>query len=421
MGRVIGTAIHLWVVIFVISAGAEPQETFEDVWARQTDRIGAIAESIAGQAIPSDDPASREELIDFLYSNIAMAYFGIVHGDSEYPDFWPGLNQVFRAGWPNPDDAYYFVPVHDQGVYRISGYRGTVKILDFQVTGGDAGRDGSGAWGPALVNYDADQLRIDDNGWFEVILSAERPEGYQGNWWKLHEGAAWIMARQRSYDWLKEVDGRFGIERLDKPARQPKRSAAELALKLDGIALWAENWIKLSLVYARSLYQNAQVNSFSLIDFGEDGGFTATVQRYPQTVFKLRDDEALIVETELPEDCRYWNFQLVDTYWRTMGGHSQFNSINAHQGRIDGDGRFRFVVSARDPGVPNWLDSMGHETGFVYGRWNLCSSTPLPKTLVVKVDQVRDFLPADTPEVSPQARDEALRERRLGAQMRRRW
>jgi len=284
-----------------------------------------------------------------------------------------------------------------------------------------AGKDGTGIWGPALVNYNVDDLSIAENGWFDVILSSKRPEGYTGDWWQLGKGAAWIMARQRSYDWLNEVDGRFGIERIDRPAIQPRYSAAEIAAKLERISIWAETWTRLSLNYAKESYENTKVNQFQLRDFGSEGGFTGKVQSYPQTVFKLKKDEALIVETELPDECRYWNFQLVDTYWRTLGGNNQLNSINGHQAKLDADGKFRFVVSAVDPGVPNWLDNMGYETGFVYGRWNICSRAPMPVAKKVKVSDVRKNLPEDTPVVSAKERDKAVRERRLGAQLRKRW
>ena len=39
----------------------------------------------------------------------------------------------------------------------------------------------------------------------------------------------------------------------------------------------------------------------------------------------------------------------------------------------------------------------------------------------VKVAEVRDLLPADTPVVTPEQRDAMIRLRRKGAQMRKRW
>ena len=42
----------------------------------------------------------------------------------------------------------------------------------------------SGREVPAITN-DLDDLTIGDDGSFRVMLSAERPEGHDGDWWQL--------------------------------------------------------------------------------------------------------------------------------------------------------------------------------------------------------------------------------------------
>jgi hypothetical protein len=96
-------------------------------------------------------------------------------------------------------------------------------------------------------------------------------------------------------------------------------------------------------------------------------------------------------------------------------------SINGHTARLDKDGKFRAVISATDPGVPNWLDTVGYAKGTMFGRWTECSSGPTPTIAKVKLADVRNHLPSDTPVISAEARDAALRLRRKGAQLRRRW
>jgi hypothetical protein len=82
---------------------------------------------------------------------------------------------------------------------------------------------------------------------------------------------------------------------------------------------------------------------------------------------------------------------------------------------------FHAVISARDPGVPNWLDTAGYPKGAVQGRWLDCEERPLPTMRKVSIAEVRSLLPSDTPIVSAAAREAALRERRLRAQMRTIW
>jgi hypothetical protein len=88
---------------------------------------------------------------------------------------------------------------------------------------------------------------------------------------------------------------------------------------------------------------------------------------------------------------------------------------------VDTDGRFRAVISPEDPGVPNWLDTVGRLQGSIVGRWYKCSSDPIPTLTKVKLGDVRGHLPADTPRVSTTEREQAIRHRARSAQMRTRW
>ncbi len=97
------------------------------------------------------------------------------------------------------------------------------------------------------------------------------------------------------------------------------------------------------------------------------------------------------------------------------------SSLNDTQAHIDSDGKFRAVISQRDPGVPNWLDKGDYPWGVIQMRWNRASDYPDPTIKKVLLAEVRDHLPADTPVVTPEQRRESLRARREGAQLRRIW
>ena len=138
-------------------------------------------------------------------------------------------------------------------------------------------------------------------------------------------------------------------------------------------------------------------------------------------LLRALEDEALIVETQLPEVRPYWNIQVNDPYFNAVEFVYRQTSINGHTARIDSDGRFRAVLAHKDPGVANWLDTGGFTEGTLFGRWMQCSSQPLPSATRVKLADIRAHLPADTQWVTPAEREEALRKRRIGAQLRRRW
>ncbi len=115
--------------------------------------------------------------------------------------------------------------------------------------------------------------------------------------------------------------------------------------------------------------------------------------------YRLRPDEALVIETELP-DARYWQFQLCDLWFRSADWSERSTSINHRQAHIDADGRFRCVVAHRDPGVANWLDTSGEPEGVLQYRWIWSRTNPEPTGRVVSFDSIHDHLPADTPAFS---------------------
>ena len=88
---------------------------------------------------------------------------------------------------------------------------------------------------------------------------------------------------------------------------------------------------------------------------------------------------------------------------------------------MDADGIVRYVVSAKDPGVPNWLDTLGYASGAIQGRWTECSANPVPAVRKVNFSQIRASLPSDTPTVTPQDREKIVRERRSQLQQRPLW
>lgn len=142
-------------------------------------------------------------------------------------------------------------------------------------------------------------------------------------------------------------------------------------------------------------------------------------QAYYDGIHEISDDETLIIETDLPGECRYWQALVADDRFCTVDWVNRQSSLNDTQAHIDSDGRFRAVVSARDPGVPNWLDKANLPWGIIQLRWNRASDHPDPTMRKVPLAEIRRHLPDDTPVVSAEERDRLLALRRQGAQYRR--
>ena len=144
-------------------------------------------------------------------------------------------------------------------------------------------------------------------------------------------------------------------------------------------------------------------------------------QFYYEGAYELNADEALVVEAKVPDKCTYWSIILTNDIYETTDWVNNQSSLNGTQAHVDRDGIFRAVVSAKDPGVPNWLDTAGYATGAVQGRWTECSAQPIPTVHKIALADVRKSLPADTPTVTTAQREQTIRERRMQAQLRPLW
>lgn len=379
--------------------------------------IGARLADLIGEGAADDQ--LRQELFRATFGALAGAYMTVLNTDADFPDFVPFVGQYNNLLGPNPDFIYAVSPLRDDAVYRLTGYRGSVRMVILQVAGGDFVIKGEGpTFGATFDNFYLDDLTIGADGAFDVILSRERPEDHTGDWWPLAEGATNIVLRQLSYDWVTEEDARITIERVDGPVQRPRQDVRWISEGLKRLATFTETYTANSHNFCQA-FASKGLNEVHFINFAADGGMPR--QAYLEGMFDIGPDEALIMETEIPERAHYWSFHLTDERWSAPDWLHRQSIVNGHSAVLDSDGRFRLVISPEDPGVPNWLDTLGLRRGIIQGRWHECSSFPMPKLTKVPVGDVRKHLPADTATITPAERDEAIRRRRRGAQMRRRW
>jgi hypothetical protein len=364
-----------------------------------------------------------EQIRANLYRQFAMTlsqgYFLYFQSDPLHPEWSPMWNSVFLAQ-PNPDDIYYTALVDDTGVYRVVGERGTSPIVNFTV-----GRYLFGLGkdpGPAFGDYELDKLALGPDGRFEILFSQVKPDGYSGNWIPLPHGSTYILLRQRSYDWGKEKDVRISIERLNAPDLKARMSAQTIDNNLRELfGGYVKRLSGLALEWVTRTANRGFINKFNLNSYQEGGASDTWPQVYWECIFEMAEDEALLLETELPKSHKYWNIQVVDAIWNQVEMIYRQSSLNCCQAKIDLDGKFRAVVCAQDPGIANWLDTGGNLYGMLIGRWYACDSHPVPQLTKVKLSELNSHLTFNSPCVTAAERREALSGRRVGAQLRRRW
>ena len=97
--------------------------------------------------------------------------------------------------------------------------------------------------------------------------------------------------------------------------------------------------------------------------------------------------------------------QLANPWMESLDYASHQASLNHRTAHADADGRVRCVISLRDPGVHNWLDTAGWNGGSLCARWTYCSEYPTGiSARLIKLADLDRHLPDDTPRIDPAER-----------------
>jgi hypothetical protein len=326
------------------------------------------------------------------------------------PYFSPAnVDSVLKWGMDCPDAAYMGAAIRGDATYLIRGNRRTVRYLGFQVMSGIA----------TTANIVADDLRIDLDGAFELVISSERPdEGEHVNWLPTTPDTSSLVVRQFFYDWDRERGADLEITCLGSPRPRQEGgalSAAGIARQLGALGEFTEAsfrfWAEIEEA-GRSQGVNIFREPAALTQMG-----AAAENVSVWGSWELGPEQALLIEVE-PPHALYWSVSIGNHWWETIDYANHQSSLNGFQANVDGDGTFRAVVCERDPGIANWLDTAGHRQGPMIFRWLRAESHPVPETRVIAFEDIRSKLPSSTRLVSSDERREIVDRRRAGVRRR---
>lgn len=387
-------------------------------WHAMIDDLEGLPSRLLAQLPPSmrDDPLIRQEVARLALQAFTASAITALGGYGDHPVFLPTIGELLNVGQPNADTLYRVAQVTPGGVYRLRGRPGSLTMAVI-------GQVGPATADPAerRQHLEIGALPVDENGYFDVLLSVDRPGDYRGEWWPLHPDTHSLMLRLVSSDWPEEQEPTVAIERLDVAAEKPRATAAELEQRWPRLTRSTATLANMFIDRVDEMRQKNGVNRLGVMDESASGGGLLNGQFYYEGVYELAEDEALILEAEHPASCAYRSILLTSELYQTIDWYNNHSSLNQAQAEPDSDGVLRVVVSARDPGVPNWLDTAGHLRGVIQGRWTGCDTQPVPSVTKVAVTEVRAHLPPDTPRVSAEERQRIVRERRAAYQQRRHW
>ncbi len=312
----------------------------------------AEAEHLVRNAAHIESEADLLEGLQYLAGGIAACTHLAFDYDRDHPFLQSGTGPFTKMGLDNPDTLYFGTRVTAGHEYVVTGTRGTTTDLSFQLLGGEYTDKGVP---DSETAFDDRRLDIASDGSFE--------------WRFTPAGTAQLVIREVYNDWSAQR-GTVAIARTDTAGTAPPPLTRELIEKR-----WATagkqlvQRIRTWLQFPQWFYMNIPVNTMVAPRLTPGGLAT---QYSSAGHFDLTPDQALVI-TLPATDAPYLGFQLGSLWYVSLDYVNHQTSLNGTQAQADPDGKIRIVVSERDPGVVNWVETLGHRKGFLQFRWQRVS------------------------------------------------
>ena len=406
LAAVVAIALVLYFAFFY-NPQTIKQEAMNAAWARFAEDVATLGETVENAPFNRDEQtaaAGYRHLARFLATFLADF---TDHRDPNYPQFIRLPNSVARIGWDNPDNPYLAFAVRGDHSYRLRGNTSSFDLVTINVYSGMLGHTPVSDI-RTVSSIASDDLYIDENGAFVLTLSAEPAEG---DWLRLEPDAYIVVIRRLVSDWENTDEGLWEVLNLNTLGKGAPRPTAEAVARSLDDAVTQTHALRELLTLAHRITFQLQLSpnevsepAVSDPNLPMADPFQAASRGY----FKLEEDEALLVEAPVA-DCRYTNIQLANPWMESLDYASHQSSLNHRTAHADADGRVRYVISPRDPGVQNWLDTAGWAEGSFCARWTYCTEYPTGiSARLVRLDELDRHLPADTPRIGPEERKQIV-------------
>src|SRR5882757_9051824 len=100
-------------------------------WAEQMQALMPVGDNLMAKwGRPNASEAERQSMYTLALSMLSEGYLCHVYMDPNRPNWAPLWNIAYNQGGPVPDYVYMSSEVDPQGVYRISGFRGTSRFVE---------------------------------------------------------------------------------------------------------------------------------------------------------------------------------------------------------------------------------------------------------------------------------------------------
>jgi hypothetical protein len=318
-------------------------------------------------AVRKDPPAEAWAMFDAMIEEYVFNYvIKAANSDANYPKVaqiyappheWFGLKVPGgRVAGDNPDNSYRIIPIAGDARYEITGRRLEQGPSDVTFT-----LVGDYATSKTLSSLEGRDLAVGADGSFTITVDPQPADG-RPNHLQSKPSALFLFIRDSRGDW-RQLPNALKVRRLDPPSAPPltdQQMAERAAVPIvDDVPLvfW---WMRLG----SGGDPNTMTKPFHPAVAA--GGLASQVNT--NGVMHLSEDDAVVVNVH-PAGAAFRDIVLQDYWYRTIDYPHHTSSLNMSQGVPNADGTFTYVISIKDPGVYNWLDTVGLHEVMLQHRW----------------------------------------------------
>ena len=325
-------------------------------------------------------------------------------------------------GIDNPDNIYRQLTIDGGQRYEISGRRrpdGPTQesFLLYRFAPGTrtandkAEREGS----PVLGALTGDDLKTAPDGSYTITVDKDPANGRPNHIQSGDNPDERLIIRNTLSDWTTQSPEAVTVRLVD--AAPPKPAPTQAAITADAVAtmkIMVPFWIK----YGHDYIFNAPSNALPA-PTRRDGGWGYG----SMGGFDLAADESFLI-TVAPLAAKYIGFQVSDVWGVAPEYKRHTSSLNNHQAAPNPDGSVTYVVSPRDPGICNWIDTVGLQRGIALIRWQeladrtITADHAILSQRVIKLADLPAALPPGTRQCSRSDRRKQLADRAASYQRR---
>lgn len=312
----------------------------------------AEAEELVREASFIETEADLLEGLQYLAGGIAACTHLAFDYERDHPLLQSGTGPFTKMGLDNPDTMYVGTRVQADREYVVTGRRGTTTDLSFQLLGGE---------------YTDDNVPDSETAFDDRKLDIAADGSFQ--WRFTPKANAQLVIREVYNDWSAQR-GTVNIARTDTAGTAPpplSRAVIEKRFATAGKQLVQR--VKTWLQFPQWFYLNLPVNTMVAPRLTPGGLAT---QYSSAGHFELSPEQALVITLPVT-DAPYLGFQLGSMWYISLDYINHQTSLNGTQAQADPDGKIRIVVADQNPGVTNWIETLGHRKGFLQFRWQRVS------------------------------------------------